>query len=73
MDPATITGRPALSATSRASAAAALQLVQRQAEAVRAEAVGEDDVRARVDEPLVDGAHIGRLLDIPELAWGAVG
>ncbi len=74
-EPATITRRPAASATVRAClgrepiqfAGAALGPVQRQAPAIAAETVGEDDVGAGIDEGLVQPAHpLGELL-VPQL------
>ena len=48
-----------------------LRMVQRQAPAVGAEAVGQQDVAAGLDEAPMDGAHLVRPLDVPELRRAA--
>lgn len=46
---------------------AVLGSVQLQAMACTTEAVGQDDVRARIDEAPVVRAHVVRLIDVPQL------
>ena len=75
IEPATTTGRPAASATARASSAPALLisktrsfgLVQLQPRRVGAERVGEDDVGAGLDERAVEAGDRLRPLDVPEV------
>ena len=47
---------------------AVLQMVEREADAIRAERVGEQDVGAGVDEALMDALHRLRALDVPRRA-----
>ena len=43
--------------------------MQLQALAVATERVGQDDVGARIDELLVQGAHLVGFVEVPELGW----
>ncbi len=47
---------------------ALLEMVQRETDAIRAEGVGQQNVRAGVDEALVDALHRVRTLDVPRRA-----
>ena len=74
-DPATTTGRPALSATSARElggepvefARARFEAVQHEAAAVGPEAVGQDDVGAGVDEGPMQALDRVRMVGVPEL------
>ena len=75
IEPATTTGRPAASATPRATRAAAqvqlghplLGLVQLQPMPAAAEAVGQDDVSAGLDEAAMHGRDPLGMPDVPQL------